>query len=360
MSTITNKKNISLYFGDDDFSLAEEMQKEKELFKKNSDEMNIIKIDWKDQGLSESEKMGKLQEALMGNSLFSSAKLVIVKNCLFASSKKKDEELTASEEKLSSGKEKLILKYFENIQAEIKIFFIEENLDKRKKTYKELAKLEKSGIATMKEFIMPLNFQFDNWLKKRVEDRKGRISREALAVLSLSMGKGLAQKEKSGKVVQSYNLWEASNEIDKLISYCGENEISVKDIELLVKSKVDMNVFNLIDSIGQKNRAKTIIILNKQLEEGLNENYILTMIVYQFRNLVKIKSLLEQGLPEQEIVVMTKLHPFVVQKSVQQCRNFKLENLTTIYKKLFDADVAIKTGKINSNLALDLLVVSMV
>ena len=84
------------------------------------------------------------------------------------------------------------------------------------------------------------------------------------------------------------------------------------------------------------------------------------MLVYQFRNLIKIKSLLKQGLPEQEIVSQTKLHPFIVQKSIGQCRNFNLENLKLIYKKLFDADLAIKTGKINPNLALDLLVVSMV
>lgn len=357
---MNNDKNINLYFGDDDFSMAEEMKKERELFKKNGDEMNIIKIDWKEQGFSQGEKISKLQDALMGSSLFSSDKLVIIKNSLFSSAKKQGEESSDGKEKLSNDKDKLILKYFDNIQSGIKLFFLEENLDKRKKIYKELVKMEKSGIVTMKEFTMPLNFQFDNWIKNRVKKQKGKISREAINALAISLGKGFAQKDKSGKIVQSYNLWEASNEIEKLISYCGENEIGVNDVALLVKSKVDMNVFNLIDSIGAKNRAKAVIILNKQIEEGLNENYILTMLVYQFRNLIKIKSLLEQSFSEQEIVSQTKLHPFVVQKSVQQCRNFNLENLKLIYKKLFDADLAIKTGKINPNLALDLLVVSMV
>ncbi|MCK5412930.1 MAG: DNA polymerase III subunit delta [Candidatus Pacebacteria bacterium] len=354
-----NKKYINLYFGDDDFSMAEEMKKEKDLFKKRGDEMNIITIDWKDQSVSQGEKIGKLQEALMGTSLFSSDKLVIIKNSLFSASKK-SKEITESEENIKDAVSDLILKYFGNIQAGIKLFFLEENLDKRKKVYKELLKMEKSGAATIKEFTMPLNFQFDNWIKNRVEKQKGKITREVVNALAISLGKGFAQKDKSGKIVQSYNLWEASNEIEKLISYCGESEIGVEDIKLLVKSKVDMNVFNLIDSIGAKNRAKAVMILNKQIEEGLNENYILTMLVYQFRNLIKIKSLLEQGLPKQEIVSQTKLHPFVVQKSIGQCRNFNLENLKLIYKKLFDADLAIKTGKINPNLALDLLVVSMV
>ncbi len=357
---MTNSKNVNLYHGDDDFSMAEEMKKEKELFKKQGDEMNINTIDWKDQSLSQGEKISKLQDALMGASLFSSDKLVIIKNSLFSSAKKQGEKSSDDEEKSSDGKDGLILQYLDNVQDGIKIFFLEENLDKRKKVYKALVKMEKSGVATMKEFTMPLTFQFDNWIKNRVEKQKGRINCEAINLLAVSLGRGFAQKDKSGKINRSYNLWEASNEIEKLISYCAENEIDVNDVALLVKSKVDMNVFNLIDSIGAKNRAKAVIILNKQIEEGLNENYILTMLAYQFRNLIKIKSLLEQGFPEQEIVSQTKLHPFVVQKSVQQCRNFNLENLKLIYKKLFDADLAIKTGKINPNLALDLLVVSMV
>ncbi|MCK5332260.1 DNA polymerase III subunit delta [Candidatus Parcubacteria bacterium] len=359
MSSISSKKNINLYFGDDDFSVAEEMKKEKERFAKGSDQMNIVTIDWKDQSIPQGEKISKLQEALMGSSLFSSDKLVIIKNSLFSATKKKD--IAETEDKNSNnGVDELILKYFANIQEGIRIFFIEDSLDKRKKTYKEILKLEKTGNALIKEFTLPLTFQFDNWIKSRVEKQSGKISREAVNVLAVSLGKGLAQKEKSGKIVQSYNLWEASNEIEKLINYCGVNEIGVDDVSLLVKSKVDMNVFNLIDSIGAKNRAKAVIIMNKQIEEGLNENYILTMLVYQFRNLIKIKSLLEDNFSEQEIVSRTKLHPFVVQKSIGQCRNFNLENLKMIYKKLFDADLAIKTGKINANLALDLLVVSMV
>ncbi len=83
------------------------------------------------------------------------------------------------------------------------------------------------------------------------------------------------------------------------------------------------------------------------------------MFVYQFRNLLKIKSLLEQNLSNQEIAVKAKMHPFVIQKSVEQCRRFEMEDLKKIYQKLFDADLAIKTGKINPRLALDLLVVSV-
>ena len=357
--SVINNKNINLYFGDDDFSMTEEMKKEKEIFKKSNDEMNIITINWKDQSMSQDEKMGKLQDALMGTSLFSSDKLVIIKNSLFSLLKKKNEKVMNEEKDYNNEIDKLILKYLDNTQEGIKIFFIEDNLDKRKKIYKGLVKLEKSEVATIKEFLIPVDYQFENWIKNRIEKRGGKINRDALNNFAITLGKGLAQKDKSGKVNQAYNLWETESEIEKLLNYCNEKEIEKNDIYLLVKSKVDMNIFNLIDSISSKNKNKAILLLNKQIEEGLNENYILTMFVYQFRNLIRIKSLLSQGLNNNEIISQTKMHPYVVQKSIDQCRKFEIENLKKIYQKLFDADLAIKSGKIKPRLALDLLVVSI-
>jgi DNA polymerase-3 subunit delta len=357
---MSNNKNIHLYFGDDDFTVTEKIREEKEAFEKKSGSINIHEIDWNNQNLSRDEKLGKFKDALMSGSLFSSDKLLIIKNSLFSLNKKKKEDKNEEENKNNiDEKEKLILKYLENSQKEIKIFFIEEELDKRKKIYKELVKLEKSGLAEIKEFFVPSDFKFEGWLKERIENFGGSIKKDALNVFAISLGKGLAQKDRSGKMNQAYNLWEASNEIEKLINYCNSREILKEDVGLLVKSKVDMNIFNLIDSISSKNKNKAVLLLNKQLEEGLNENYILTMFVYQFRNLIKIKSLLDQGLVGQQIVLQTKMHPFVVQKSVQQCQKFDMRTLKKIYKKLFDADLAIKTGKMDARLVLDLIVVSI-
>ena len=365
-----NNTNVHLYFGDDDFSMAEEIKKEKELFKKSGDQMNIIEINWKDQSFSQSEKISKLRSALMGSSLFSSDKLVIIKNSLFplvktgvhsSESDRSESEQIKPAHSLKSElcSEDLILKYFKDIQEGTKIFFIEENLDKRKKIYKELVKLERSGVVLMKEFLVPAEAQFENWIKNRIEKGGGKINRNALNNFVIILGKGFAQKDRRGKVSQSYNLWETSNEIEKLLNYCDGNEIKEDDIGLLVKSKVDMNIFNLIDNISSKNKSKAVLSLNRQIQEGLNENYILTMFVYQFRNLIKIKSLLDQGFPNNEIISQTKMHPYVVQKSIQQCQRFEIETLKKIYQKLFDADLAIKSGKIKSRLALDLLVVSI-
>jgi len=353
-------KNIHFWFGEDDFSISEELAIKKAEFAKKYGDINIYSIDWKYDNDDEREKMSRLQVGLSSDSLFSSNKLLILKNVLSSAKKKKKNELLGEEgDNAGSAKDEMILKYFAKPKESIDLFLIESEVDQRKKTYKELIKLEKQGMAELKEFLLPVDRSFDAWIVQRVEKGGGKINKDAVNVLSLSLGKGFSQRDKSKKVTQSYDLWEADSEISKLVSFADGKEITKDDIELLVRSKVDMNIFNLTDSISQRNKQKAILLLNMQIEKGANEIYILTMLIRQFRNLLIVKDLLEEGLSNLQIVQRTKMHPFVVKKTIEQCRNFKFSDLKKIYQKLYDADVAIKTGKMESGLALDLLVVSI-
>ncbi len=76
------------------------------------------------------------------------------------------------------------------------------------------------------------------------------------------------------------------------------------------------------------------------------------MISYQFRNILVIKDLLEKGKP----LSNSKLHPFVVKKSYQQAQQFSFGELKKIYRKIFEVDYKIKTGQIESQMALELLI----
>ena len=50
------------------------------------------------------------------------------------------------------------------------------------------------------------------------------------------------------------------------------------------------------------------------------------------------------------------MHPYVIQKSTQQTRKFNFEELKKIYQKIFQVDLDIKTGKIEPETAIDLLI----
>jgi DNA polymerase III subunit delta len=131
-------------------------------------------------------------------------------------------------------------------------------------------------------------------------------------------------------------------------------------VELLVKANLAGNIFEMIDALGNKNKKAALKLLHRHLKNGEDPFYIFSMFVYQFRNLLKVADYKENGgLAEKEIANASKLHPFVVKKSLNQINNFSLDRLKKVYQKLGNLDLKIKTGKIDIKLALDKFIVEL-
>jgi len=191
--------------------------------------------------------------------------------------------------------------------------------------------------AKVQEFQMLSPQKLRNWLKKEFSKRQADVALTAIDKLAEFVGD---------------NLWQLSNEVKKLSAFKKGGRVEVKDVELLVKPKINTDIFKTIDAIALRRKSQALDLLHRHLEKGDNPLYLLTMINYQFRNILEVKDLLEKGKP----LSRCKLHPFVVRKSFQQAQRFSFQELKKIYRKIFEADYNIKTGKLEPQTALDLLI----
>ena len=91
------------------------------------------------------------------------------------------------------------------------------------------------------------------------------------------------------------------------------------------------------------------------------------MLIRQFRLIILIKELQNQGLPNAQIASQLKQHPFIISTISKQTVLYKPEELEKIYDKLLEIEITFKTGKISVTvddkrefiLALEKLVVSL-
>lgn len=202
--------------------------------------------------------------------------------------------------------------------------------------FKFLKKYTKS-----QEFELLEGENLKNWAKKEIENYKVKIHLIALEKLIDYVGN---------------DLWQMANEIRKLVSYKENKKIEVKDIELLVKPKIEPEIFKTIDAIASKNKKQALELIHKHLEKGDNPLYLLSMINFQFRNLLTIRDLIEKNKSPYTLLAETKLHPYVIKKSCSQAQKFKIDELKKIYQKIFQVDLAIKTGKVEPEVALDIFI----
>ncbi len=306
---------IILLYGEDTFRSREKLKEIiKEYQTKHQTGLNLMRF------YEEDLSFDKIRERIEAISMFNEKKLIILENIF------KDKDF--SEE------------FFDYIKK-----------NKLKDSQDIIVVLHQAGKLTgasfkhqvnMSEEFSPLTgVSLNNWIKKEASKQGAEINQEAIKKLAAYVGN---------------DLWQLNNEINKLVSYKANQPISEEDIDLLVKAKMDVNIFRTIDALAQKDKKTALKLLHEHLEQGENEIYLLSMFVYQVRTLLKLRDLIDKGTPFYNLARKAGLHPFVVKKSSEQLKNFGLDQLKKIYRRLLEIDLALKTGRLDGPTALDLLV----
>lgn len=142
------------------------------------------------------------------------------------------------------------------------------------------------------------------------------------------------------------DLWKLNSEIKKLVNFQETGEITVVEVNQLCQGEAETKIFDLVDAIAQRNQARANELVYHLLEAGENEFYLFTMLLFQFRNLLRVKDCQKKGIfSPQAISKSLNIHPYVVTKALNQLRNFSLDKLKEIYDLAAQLDVQVKTGE---------------
>ena len=134
--------------------------------------------------------------------------------------------------------------------------------------------------------------------------------------------------------------------------------MALDDVQTLTPAGGEANIFAMVDAVGQRRGPAAQRELRRLLERA-HPQYVLTMIVRQFRLLLLARELLDARAPEAEISQALGLKSYPTGKVCQQARSFSLPDLERIYRRLLDYDVDTKTGQMEAAAALDTLVVAL-
>lgn len=323
-------------YGEDTFRSRSKLNELKNKYIADVDKngQSIIVINGEKAGINE------IIEAAAAPSLFVRKRLVIIENifsnkALHALVLDLFQKISKREESADSNDDNIII-FFDEVSGE--------KMDKNK-LFNFLIKQK-----FVQQFRPLSNTETAQWIKGETEKRGGRISLRSANALAGLVGN---------------DLWQISNDIDKLISYRKAQdqrlieeqkivEISGEDVAELVRGGFAENIFALTDAISQKNKALAIKLLEEELDNGMAEVYLVHMITRQFRILLQVKEAAGLGHSSRKIASELKLHPFVVQKSINQARSFSLDLLKSIFSYLIKLDRRLKTGQgdLRSDLAL--------
>jgi DNA polymerase III delta subunit len=284
-------------------------------------------------------------DELLQNDLFSKAKIFIFKG--------------------------ILPKYLTEIKAgqqnKNKVVVLLGSLDKRKKENKDL--LNNPNIE-IKEFILPHGRELDIWIQKQVALYGGKISLNAVNLLSVYLGRDNGKEVRVGgkiiEVVEVFNLYQVNSEILKLIAYTQNREITEQDVKDLVVENGEVEVFDLTNAIADGQKQKSIELMNRFLKEqsGAEEKTSLillnSLLAEQFRNVAMVQSFFaDKQETEENILKITGWKPgrlFVMKKIASK---FEPKKILDTLNKLESLDQEIKSSQIPARVIMDLIITQL-
>jgi len=187
--------------------------------------------------------------------------------------------------------------------------------------------------------------QLRQWIQLRVKAEGGSISAAAVNLLARLVGS---------------NLWIMASEINKLVLFTAGRPIEETDVKAAVSHAQEASVFTMVDAILEFKAGVAEHLLQQLLQEGAAPAYLLVMLSRQVQMVVRARELSQQRQSKAEIQKRLGLAlEFVLLKVLEQASRHPLWRLREVYHKLLETDLAIKTGKYDGELALNILIAEL-
>lgn len=228
--------------------------------------------------------------------------------------------------------------YLGNIQESTCLIFVENNVDKRTKTYKAA---NKYGRAV--DFVMPDEKMLSKWMMSRVTAADKAMTRDAWEEFLERCGDHMEHMDK---------------EMEKLLSYVYDKDaITLEDVEQVCSRQAQSKVFDMISFMGAKNLPKVLELYHDMLSTKEPPLRILSLIVRQFQQMYVIKDLASQGMNVPQITSRMGSRDFIVRKNLSMARNFSDQQIRALLEEAADCEERVKSGRLQDQMAVELLMI---
>ena len=230
-----------------------------------------------------------------------------------------------------------LAEYLPQIPETTCLVFVEDAVDKRSRCYKRVKEL---GYAA--ELSRQDASQLARWAG-------GILARDGKKITGRTMEQFLAA---AGDDMENIRM-----ELEKLICYVGDREVVTDaDVQAICTVHVNSRIFEMVAAIVAGETKKAMDLYEDLLTLKEPPMRILYLIARQFNQILQVKELMGQGMDRQTIASRLKMQPFVVGKTMPQARAFTREQILSYVNLCVESEEAVKTGRLQDRLAVELLI----
>ena len=217
------------------------------------------------------------------------------------------------------------------------IVFVEDGVDKRNRLFKKVKEL--GHAAEMKRQD---SAQLARWAGTILAHNGRKITGSTMNLFL----------ERTGDDMENIRM-----ELEKLISYTmGSDVVTTEDVEAVTTVQVTNKIFDMVNAIVTRKTRLAMDLYEDLLTLKEPPMRILFLIARQFNQLLLVKEMTAKGTDRGTIASKLKIPPFVAGNVSAQAGAFTREQILSYVKGCVEAEEAVKTGKMNDRMAVELLI----
>ncbi len=231
-----------------------------------------------------------------------------------------------------------LAEYLGQVAPQTCLLFVEEEVDKRSKMYKAAKK-----YGAVVEFAAQNEELLTRWIVTRLKKEGKNITG---SVLQLFLGR------------TGTDMGNIDRELEKLVCYTmGRDVITAEDVNAVVTEQTQNKVFEMVNAIAEHNQRKALDLYYDLLTLKEPPMLILYLISRQFLILFHLRDMSAKGFDNKTMAQKAGIPPFAVRRSVMQAKGFTAEQLKQALCDAAELEEAVKTGKMNDQMAVELFLV---
>ena len=217
------------------------------------------------------------------------------------------------------------------------MIFVESEVDKRSRMFKKVKEIGYAAEMARQDFA-----QLSRWAG-------GILAREGKKITGRTMELFLNM---TGDDMENIRM-----ELEKLVSFTlGREIITDEDVEAVCTVRVTNKIFDMVTAIVNRQTKKAMDLYEDLLTLKEPPMRILFLIARQFNQILQVKELMAKGMDKGSIASRIKVPPFVAGKMMPQAKTFTREQILSCVTQCVEAEEAVKTGRLNDRMAVELLI----
>ncbi|MBP5597331.1 DNA polymerase III subunit delta [Pseudobutyrivibrio sp.] len=231
-----------------------------------------------------------------------------------------------------------LIEYFSALPSHVIFIVLEDAGIGRSKLFKTASS---AGLAV--EFTMLNDADLAKWIGAKLKS-EGKMMKQDAFQLFLKMTHA--------------NMSNMDTELEKLISYVGDrDQILSEDVAAICVAGVESKVFDLVNSISEKNLRQTMDIYQKHLALDTNPREILGALIAEFRRMRVIKELYDAGDDYRTIAnKMGAKSEYGIKMTIPRAKLMTMSEIDGILNDSAQYLQQINTGLLNDKMAIELLI----